>query len=650
MSDVFISYAHTTARQAQAAAAALRAAGYSVWLDDDLDVHRAFTQAIEEQLTAAKAALVIWSADAAKSQWVLSEANRAREDGKLVQLAIDRTRLPMPFDQVQCADLSDWTGEAEHPNWRRVTASIATLVGGDPATAPSLTATSAATPTAEPLLAVLAFDNLSGDPEMAWFSDGVSDEIQQTVARGTSLKVVGRASSFHYRGADKAAQRIAGALGATHVLDGSVRRAGQRVRISAQLIECEGAVTLWSDRFDGELTDVFELQDGIAAAVAKALRVVFAPASPSAPIDPAAHEAYLKGRQLYATRLDKAGLDSAIALMSEAVRLAPGYARACVVLAGARILRFRQHGAEGAYTPMRAELLAAADSALALDPNAGALYLNRAMLEAPRVQSRYEPILEKALALSPNDSATLALASSFPARVGHFAAAVALADRAVALDPVEPIANTMRGLWLGAQGATSEATLWWERAMDLFPDSPLFVSNAMSSAAIPARDWERVEALARRAERRSFYSSELRSVVGYANALRTGDPQFGEDLLAFAYAELARTGTVREILFAWLCQLGRNDDAFALIEAASFEFVTEARQPWYGLTTVPSIFSPLQSGALIADARYPRLCARLGLADYWVESGRWPDFADQDVTPYDFKAACRRLAASATTR
>src|SRR3974390_976554 len=130
MADIFISYAHTTGRQAQAAAAALRASGYSVWLDDDLAVHRAFTQAIEEQLTGAKAALVIWSADAARSEWVLSEANRAREDRKLVQLVIDKTRLPMPFDQVQCADLSGWSGEGEHPNWRRVIARIRELVEG----------------------------------------------------------------------------------------------------------------------------------------------------------------------------------------------------------------------------------------------------------------------------------------------------------------------------------------------------------------------------------------------------------------------------------------------------------------------------------------------------------------------------------------
>ncbi len=135
MADVFISYARTTAKQAQAAADALKALGYSVWLDDELLAHHAYTHAIEEQLTAAKVALVIWSTEAVKSEWVLSEANRAREDHKLVQLTVDGARLPMPFDQTQCADLTGWAGDASAPGWRKVVGSIAELTGAPDAQA-----------------------------------------------------------------------------------------------------------------------------------------------------------------------------------------------------------------------------------------------------------------------------------------------------------------------------------------------------------------------------------------------------------------------------------------------------------------------------------------------------------------------------------
>ena len=128
MADVFISYARSTAKQAQAAAKALRALGYSVWMDDELPAHRTFTGVIQEQLDAAKAALVIWSADAVASEWVLSEANRAREGRKLVQVRVDNSPLPMPFDQLQCIDLSGWSGAGRPREWAKVTASIAELV------------------------------------------------------------------------------------------------------------------------------------------------------------------------------------------------------------------------------------------------------------------------------------------------------------------------------------------------------------------------------------------------------------------------------------------------------------------------------------------------------------------------------------------
>jgi TolB-like protein len=272
VTEIFVSYARSTATQAQAVVAALRALGYSVWIDDDLPAHRTFGGVIEEQMAAAKAAVVIWSADAVRSEWVLSEANRAREDRKLVQVTTDRSRLPMPFDTIQCVDLAGWTGEADAPGWRKVLASIRELVTE---TTPAQRRQVAADPT-EPLLAVLAFDNLSGDAEMAYFSDGVSEEILQTVARGAELKVIGRGSSFQFRGRDKAAAHVAAALSATHVLDGSVRRSGNKVRIAANLIECERETTIWSDRFDRELSDVFALQDEIAAAVAAALKVAFA--------------------------------------------------------------------------------------------------------------------------------------------------------------------------------------------------------------------------------------------------------------------------------------------------------------------------------------------------------------------------------------
>ena len=105
MSEIFISYARSTAEDAQRIAAALRELGYGVWRDDELLPHQPFAHVIRERLIAAKAVIVIWSAEAAQSDWVQSEANHARAERKLVQVRLDRARLPMPFDRIQCADL-----------------------------------------------------------------------------------------------------------------------------------------------------------------------------------------------------------------------------------------------------------------------------------------------------------------------------------------------------------------------------------------------------------------------------------------------------------------------------------------------------------------------------------------------------------------
>lgn len=128
MTDVFLSYARPSVNAAKRAAEALRAAGYSVWFDQDLPAHRAYSEVIEEQLESAHAVLVLWSGEAVRSQWVRSEANRARETGRLIQVRLDDARLPMPFDQIQCADLSGWRGGAGGRAWQNVLSSVAALV------------------------------------------------------------------------------------------------------------------------------------------------------------------------------------------------------------------------------------------------------------------------------------------------------------------------------------------------------------------------------------------------------------------------------------------------------------------------------------------------------------------------------------------
>src|SRR5579862_5288491 len=150
MSDIFISYARSTETQARQVAEALRGLGYNIWRDDELPAHRAYTEVIEERLRAAKAVVVIWSAEAVKSQWVRAEADIAREAGTLVQLRVDGATPPLPFNQIQCADMSGWAGDVNAPGWRKVAASVADLIGGAAAPAAGLTELGADAPLAPP--------------------------------------------------------------------------------------------------------------------------------------------------------------------------------------------------------------------------------------------------------------------------------------------------------------------------------------------------------------------------------------------------------------------------------------------------------------------------------------------------------------------
>ena len=196
MSDIFISYARSTGVQAQAVAEALRALGYDVWRDDDLPAHRSYAEVIAERLKAAKAVVVVWSAEAANSEWVQSEADHARAIHKLVQLRVDDAVLPMPFDRIQCAALAGWSGDPGAPGWRKVVASIAELTGG-PASSP---ATAPAAAPRKRSICVLPFANMSDDPQQEYFSDGISEDIITDLSKVSALSVIARNSAFAFKG------------------------------------------------------------------------------------------------------------------------------------------------------------------------------------------------------------------------------------------------------------------------------------------------------------------------------------------------------------------------------------------------------------------------------------------------------------------
>jgi adenylate cyclase len=364
MSDIFISYARSTAPQAQAVAEALRGLGYDVWRDDELPAHRSYAEVIEERLQSAKVVVVIWSAEAVRSEWVQSEADTARTDRKLVQLTVDGSKLPRPFDRIQCADMQGWTGDVEAHGWKKVVASVAELVGG-------IAAEPAPSPTARKLsICVLPFANMSGDAEQEYFSDGISEDIITDLSKVSALEVTARNNAFTFKGKSVEVQEVARKLNVSHVLEGSVRKAGNRVRITAQLIDGATGNHMWAERYDRDLTDIFALQDEISEAIVGALKLKLLPEEKKAierrgTDNAEAYDLYLMARQTYVVGNfgDPRQLEAIIRLCAKAVDFDPAYGRAWALMGVAQMrLRF-------SFGRQDIDGSAAVEKALALDPN-----------------------------------------------------------------------------------------------------------------------------------------------------------------------------------------------------------------------------------------------------------------------------------------
>ncbi len=459
MSDIFISYARSTATEAQAVAEGLRALGYGVWRDDELPAHRAYGEVIEERLRSAKAVVVIWSAEAVKSQWVRSEADRARLDDKLVQLSLDGAALPMPFDQIQCADLTGWSGDADAPGWRKVVASVADLAG-----ARRSAVESPAAATRKLSICVLPFANMSGDPEQEYFCDGISEDIITDLSKVSALFVISRNSSFRFKGQHVDLPKVARELEVSHVLEGSVRKAGARVRITAQLIDGETGGHVWAERWDRDLTDIFALQDEISEAIVSALKLKLLPEEIKAIERRGTNSVEAYNLVLMARRYYSSGNhgnirmpEAIIGLCRAAIDIDPGYAEAWALLANAQGVLHYLHtvpGDDGA---------AAAKQALALDPNlaeAHAVVAQRLVAAGEVEAGRAE--LAIALRLDPQSHTVNRIAAYTSFRDGRWSDAIGYFEKAAALADGDFAAP---GMLITCYHATGDLERWRASAL-----------------------------------------------------------------------------------------------------------------------------------------------------------------------------------------
>jgi adenylate cyclase len=324
----------------------------------------------------------------------------------------------------------------------------------------------------KPSLAVLPFANLSGDPEQEYFADGVVDDIISALSRVREFFVIARASSFSYKARSVAVKQIGRELGVRYVLEGSIRKAGSRVRIVAQLIEAEHDRHIWTDRFDGALDDIFDLQDRITESVATAIEpnlrlaeIERARMKPTANLQ--AYDLCLRALPHLISNATKAGSDEALELLSRAIEMDPDYSYAKALRAWAFTIR----KAQGWETPEEiAEGLSLAEEALLnhRDDPATLTYVAHTLSYLGFQHEKALRVLDRALALNPNSTRTLHSGGWIRAYVQENTTAIEYFHRVLRLNPLDPeIGFVLSGLALAHlnEGRYEEALSFGQRSL-----------------------------------------------------------------------------------------------------------------------------------------------------------------------------------------
>ena len=473
-----------------------------------------------------------------------------------------------------------------------------------PRTSPDVVATRVLA--TSPSIAVLPFANMSADAEAEYFSDGITEEILNALAKLSGLRVMARTSSFAFKGRNLDVRAVGEQLGARYVLEGSVRRAGPRMRITAQLIDATEGHHLWSERYDRDVSDVFAVQDEITAAIRDALSerlLGIGPArhqqTPS--IDAATYELYLRGLHLIRQRLGEAERGNTI--MEHVIRRAPEYAPAYATLAVARMLRvYYGFVAPRDGWPQIREL---AERAAALDPLHGPAHflLAEVAFHFEWDWAKAERLYRRGIEVDANDVEAPAGYSLYLASMGRFDEALRSCGRACALDPLNPAVLVRAMIVQYLARRYDQALVRCERVLALWPDSPesyrwagksLMAMGRVDEAIArfetavhlsgrhlwPVLDLGLAHLAAGRIEEARVLGDEL-----VARADATSLPAFARTLVAFCQSPPDLDGVFRE-LNAWVDERGF----------------------WVVMLAVEPMFD-----ALRGDPRFAQLVARVGI-------------------------------------
>jgi TolB-like protein/Tfp pilus assembly protein PilF len=537
MADVFVSYSRQDRARVLPLVGALEGQGWSVWWDPEIAPGQEFDSMIAAELARARAVVVVWTPASVVSRWVRGEAREAADRGVLTPVRFDGAQLPIDARAIHTIDFDGWGESAADPSFQQLSRAISALLRGEPAPEAPVAAARPRKPSG-PSICVLPFANISGDVEQEYFSDGISEDIITDLSRISALSVASRNTAFTYKGKAVSVAQVARDLGVTHVLEGSVRKAGNRVRITAQLIDGASDSHVWAERYDRDLDDIFALQDEISRAIADALKLKLLPEEKAAlaqkaTTNPEAYKLYLMARRYWLSMGATQQRNLIVRLCRRAIELDPEYARAWALLS---ICMADIRAVGQGYSPE--EALSAAERALELDP-------------------------------------TLAEAHAAKARVltgkGLYAQAEAEHRTALELDPDSYEVNAGAARWSMAVGRLTDAVGYFQKAMDLV-ETDYWAAGMKVEVLEALGDGEGAKAAARAALER--IEKVLAAEPDNAGALSFGSgmlASLGETERALEWTEHALlidpdNANMRYNLSCGLAKAGAHEKALAMLE------------------------------------------------------------------------------------